>query len=160
MSNKIVVIPQIQSNFSHYDHKSSLTFQRSTHEKHKHLNFLYPLCNCTCRSLAINRTEHQNWPCGSSLDSINFLIFQLMAEVSERRIRPIQDAVNSQQWKQALQLCDKWHKKGEKSDRFQVGETSRPASLSYTKFLISGLGHQSLGACKAARPGVCHPRPG
>ncbi|EXJ79045.1 hypothetical protein A1O3_08546 [Capronia epimyces CBS 606.96] len=38
--------------------------------------------------------------------------------VSERRIRPIQDAVASANWKQALQLCDKWSKKGEKSDRF------------------------------------------
>ncbi|KAL2421185.1 hypothetical protein ABEF95_005400 [Exophiala dermatitidis] len=38
--------------------------------------------------------------------------------VSERRIRPIQDAVATENWKQALQLCDKWSKKGEKSDRF------------------------------------------
>ncbi|KIX00353.1 uncharacterized protein Z518_10492 [Rhinocladiella mackenziei CBS 650.93] len=38
--------------------------------------------------------------------------------VSERRIRPIQDAVAGTNWKQALQLCDKWSKKGEKSDRF------------------------------------------
>ncbi|OAL23801.1 hypothetical protein AYO22_06120 [Fonsecaea multimorphosa] len=38
--------------------------------------------------------------------------------VSERRIRPIQDAVASANWKQALQLCDKWFKKGERSDRF------------------------------------------
>ena len=41
--------------------------------------------------------------------------------VTERRIRPIQDAVGSANWKQALQLCDKWAKKGEKSDRFLVG---------------------------------------
>ncbi|EXJ96403.1 hypothetical protein A1O1_01529 [Capronia coronata CBS 617.96] len=40
------------------------------------------------------------------------------AVVSERRIRPIQDAVATANWKQALQLCDKWAKKGEKSDRF------------------------------------------
>ncbi|KAK5536871.1 hypothetical protein LTR25_005546 [Vermiconidia calcicola] len=40
------------------------------------------------------------------------------ASVTERRIRPIQDAVASSNWKQALQLCDKWSKKGEKSDRF------------------------------------------
>ncbi|KAK7885662.1 hypothetical protein LTR67_010013 [Exophiala xenobiotica] len=40
------------------------------------------------------------------------------ASVTERRIRPIQDAVESSNWKQALQLCDKWSKKGEKSDRF------------------------------------------
>ncbi|KAJ4505984.1 hypothetical protein HRR83_008499 [Exophiala dermatitidis] len=38
--------------------------------------------------------------------------------VSERRIRPIQDAIATENWKQALQLCDKWSKKGEKSDRF------------------------------------------
>ncbi|KEF53836.1 uncharacterized protein A1O9_10238 [Exophiala aquamarina CBS 119918] len=38
--------------------------------------------------------------------------------VSDRRIRPIQDAVASGNWKQALQLCDKWSKKGERSDRF------------------------------------------
>ncbi|KIW94386.1 uncharacterized protein Z519_04362 [Cladophialophora bantiana CBS 173.52] len=38
--------------------------------------------------------------------------------VSERRIRPIQDAIASANWKQALQLCDKWFKKGERSDRF------------------------------------------
>ncbi|KAI1614285.1 N-acetyltransferase B complex non catalytic subunit-domain-containing protein [Exophiala viscosa] len=38
--------------------------------------------------------------------------------VTERRIRPIQDAVATANWKQALQLCDKWSKKGEKSDRF------------------------------------------
>jgi hypothetical protein len=43
-----------------------------------------------------------------------------MADVSERRIRPIQDAVESRNWKQAMQLCEKWHKKGEKSDQFQV----------------------------------------
>ena len=41
--------------------------------------------------------------------------------VSERRIRPIQDAIASENWKQALQLCDKWAKKGERSDRFLVG---------------------------------------
>ena len=43
-----------------------------------------------------------------------------MADVSERRLRPIQEAVESKNWKQALQLCEKWHKKGEKSIRFQV----------------------------------------
>ena len=40
--------------------------------------------------------------------------------VTERRIKPIQDAVEGENWKQALQLCEKWQKKGEKSDRFQV----------------------------------------
>ena len=45
-----------------------------------------------------------------------------MAEgsVSERRVRPIQEAAASGNWKQALQLCDKWSKKGEKSDQFLV----------------------------------------
>ncbi|KAJ9633532.1 uncharacterized protein PV06_06173 [Exophiala oligosperma] len=38
--------------------------------------------------------------------------------VTERRIRPIQDAIATSSWKQALQACDKWTKKGEKSDRF------------------------------------------
>ena len=41
--------------------------------------------------------------------------------VTERRIRPIQDAVASKNWKQALKECDKWQKKGEKSDKFLVG---------------------------------------
>ncbi|KAL6250282.1 hypothetical protein RBB50_002583 [Rhinocladiella similis] len=40
--------------------------------------------------------------------------------VTERRIRPIQDAIATSNWKQALQACDKWSKKGEKSDRFQA----------------------------------------
>jgi hypothetical protein len=40
--------------------------------------------------------------------------------VSERRIRPIQDALASGSWKQALKECDKWFKKGERSDRFLV----------------------------------------
>ncbi|EXJ65310.1 hypothetical protein A1O7_01651 [Cladophialophora yegresii CBS 114405] len=44
--------------------------------------------------------------------------------VSERRIRPIQDAVASENWKQALQLCDKWAKKGERSDRFLAVKAS------------------------------------
>lgn len=48
------------------------------------------------------------------------LEYRSMADVSERRLRPIQEAVEGQNWKQALQLCEKWHKKGEKSDRFQV----------------------------------------
>lgn len=45
-----------------------------------------------------------------------------MAEgsVSERRVRPIQEAASSGNWKQALQLCEKWSKKGEKSDQFLV----------------------------------------
>lgn len=46
--------------------------------------------------------------------------FRTMADVSERRIRPIQEAVEAKHWKQALQLSEKWHRKGEKSDRFQV----------------------------------------
>ena len=40
--------------------------------------------------------------------------------VSERRIRPIQDAIASENWKQALKECDKWQKKGEKSEKFLV----------------------------------------
>src|ERR1700679_2659092 len=50
-----------------------------------------------------------------------------MAEgsVSERRIHPIQDAAASGNWKQALQLCDKWSKKGEKSDQFLVRPTPK-----------------------------------
>ncbi|KIV94471.1 hypothetical protein PV10_02237 [Exophiala mesophila] len=40
------------------------------------------------------------------------------SSVTERRIRPIQDAIATDNWKQALQLCDKWSKKGEKSERF------------------------------------------
>lgn len=40
--------------------------------------------------------------------------------VSERRIRPIQDAVATGNWKQALKECEKWQKKGEKSDKFLV----------------------------------------
>jgi hypothetical protein len=67
--------------------------------------------------------------------------------VSERRIRPIQDAVASENWKQALQLCDKWSKKGERSDRFLVVQQhiTRP-HLKLTK-----LGGESLGACPPAR---------
>ena len=40
--------------------------------------------------------------------------------VSERRIKPIHDAIEGENWKQALQICEKWQKKGEKSDHFQV----------------------------------------
>lgn len=42
--------------------------------------------------------------------------------VTERRIRPIQDAIAAGNWKQALKDCEKWHKKGESSDRFLVCE--------------------------------------
>ena len=45
--------------------------------------------------------------------------------VSERRIRPIQDAIASENWKQALKECDKWQKKGEKSDKFLVQDVIR-----------------------------------
>ena len=51
--------------------------------------------------------------------------------VSERRIRPIQDAVASGNWKQALKECDKWQKKGEKSDKFLV----RSTDLTHSKYL-------------------------
>lgn len=40
--------------------------------------------------------------------------------VTERRIRPIQDAIAAGNWKQALKDCEKWQKKGESSDRFLV----------------------------------------
>jgi hypothetical protein len=40
--------------------------------------------------------------------------------VSERRIKLIHDAIDGENWKQALQTCEKWQKKGEKSDHFQV----------------------------------------
>jgi ribosomal protein L22 len=48
--------------------------------------------------------------------------------VSERRIKPIHDAIEGENWKQALQICEKWQKKGEKSDHFQVRalSTCRP----------------------------------
>lgn len=42
------------------------------------------------------------------------------AAVTERRIRPIQDAISSGNLKQALKDCEKWQKKGENSDRFLV----------------------------------------
>lgn len=45
--------------------------------------------------------------------------------VAERRIRPIQDAIATENWKQALQLCEKWSKKGEKSERFLVWMLNR-----------------------------------
>ena len=48
-----------------------------------------------------------------------------MAEsVTERRVKPIEDAINAGNLKQALKDCEKWHKKGEKSDKFLVGEMS------------------------------------
>ena len=55
-----------------------------------------------------------------------------MAEgsVSERRIHPIQDAAASGNWKQALQLCDKWSKKGEKSDQFLVCRVCQNSAVS------------------------------
>lgn len=43
-----------------------------------------------------------------------------MASVSERRIQPIQEAIDAGNFKQALQLCEKWQKKGERSVKFQV----------------------------------------
>ena len=42
------------------------------------------------------------------------------SSVTDRRIRPIIDAVAASNWKQALQLCEKWSKKGERSERFFV----------------------------------------
>lgn len=44
-----------------------------------------------------------------------------MAEtVTDRRIGPIRDLARNNSWKQALKECEKWQKKGEKSDRFLV----------------------------------------
>lgn len=44
-----------------------------------------------------------------------------MAEaVTDRRIASIRDFVQDHNWKQALKECEKWHKKGERSDRFLV----------------------------------------
>lgn len=42
------------------------------------------------------------------------------ASVNERRDKQIQDAFDNRNWKQALQLCDKRLKKGEKSDHLLV----------------------------------------
>lgn len=53
--------------------------------------------------------------------------------VSERRIRPIQDAIAIGNFKQALKECEKWQKKGEKSDKFLVG-TSFPLLVSSSNF--------------------------
>ncbi|RMD44340.1 hypothetical protein DV735_g837, partial [Chaetothyriales sp. CBS 134920] len=38
--------------------------------------------------------------------------------VTDRRVRPIEDAAEAGQWKTALKECEKCQKKGEKSDRF------------------------------------------
>lgn len=43
-----------------------------------------------------------------------------MSDVTERRVRPIQDALATGNYKQALKDCEKWQKKGESSDRFLV----------------------------------------
>jgi hypothetical protein len=44
-----------------------------------------------------------------------------MAEtVTDRRIRPIEEAAAAGNYKQALKDCEKWEKKGEKSDKFLV----------------------------------------
>lgn len=40
--------------------------------------------------------------------------------VTERRIRPINDALSAGNIRQALKECEKWQKKGEASDRFLV----------------------------------------
>jgi hypothetical protein len=70
---------------------------------------------CATHSL-VPANRRNRW---TKTSKVNFQ-FRTMADVSERRIRPIQDAVESKNWKQALQLCEKWQKKGERSDRFQV----------------------------------------
>jgi len=44
--------------------------------------------------------------------------------VTDRRIRPIQAALSSNNWKQAWKECEKWQKKGEDSDRFLVRANS------------------------------------
>ena len=55
--------------------------------------------------------------------------------VSERRIKPIHDAIEGENWKQALQICEKWQKKGEKSDHFQV-RTSHKTAMPWLFMLI------------------------
>ncbi|KKY29016.1 putative cytoskeleton organization protein [Phaeomoniella chlamydospora] len=41
-----------------------------------------------------------------------------MSSTTQRRLKPIQDHIDGGNWKQALQLCEKYQKKGEKSDLF------------------------------------------
>ena len=41
-------------------------------------------------------------------------------KVSDRRDRQIQEAIDVRNWKQALSLCEKRLKKGEKSDHLSV----------------------------------------
>lgn len=53
-----------------------------------------------------------------------------MAEsVTERRIQPIQQALDAGNLKQAAKECEKWLKKGEKSDRFLVSLLLKVAGL-------------------------------
>lgn len=74
-----------------------------------------------------------------------------MAEVSvsERRIHPIQDAAALGNWKQALQLCDKWSKKGEKSDQFLVCQMPESSTLLELTRCIAG--PQSYSSSEATR---------
>ena len=46
--------------------------------------------------------------------------------VTERRIRPILEALQNGNQKQALKECEKWQKKGEASDRFLVCALAGP----------------------------------
>ena len=67
--------------------------------------------------------------------------------VSERRIKPIQDAVDAGNWKQALQQCEKWQKKGERSDRFLVS-----TNIARDGYLLTHLaGHSSPCPTQSAR---------
>ena len=43
-----------------------------------------------------------------------------MASVADRKNKQVWDAIESENWKQALQLCAKRMKKGEKSDYLSV----------------------------------------
>ena len=67
--------------------------------------------------------------------------------ITERRIRPIQEAIRANNWKQALKECEKWQKKGEASDRFLVrayGKLSLTSQLNFPDI-------EDLGASASSR---------
>ena len=51
---------------------------------------------------------------------------------SERRAKQVLDAVDSKNWKQGLQLCEKYQKKGDTSDMLKVmlENSTKPVTLS------------------------------
>lgn len=55
------------------------------------------------------------------------------SSVTDRRIRPIQAALDSGNWKQAWRECEKWQKKGETSDRFLVCARLTPTQTKLTE---------------------------